>query len=100
MPFTRTSPGNRSLATLQEAIQDQEVVLGYLINLSPIDTGNNRVTYAGIAGTDDIPPDGKGTVLKVIAGHPPKEPGASLICSGPIFVEGTLQEVAAYRPDR
>ena len=100
MPFTRTSPGSRSLAALQAAIQDQEVALGYLINLAPTDSGNNRVTYAGIGGPNDIPPDGKGTVLKAISGHPQTEPGARLICSGPIFVEGTLQDVAAYRPHR
>ena len=97
MPYTRTSPGNRSLAALQEAIQDQEVVLGYLINLAPTDAGNNRVTYAGIDSPNEIPPEGKGTVLKAITGHPPTEPGARLVCSGPIIVEGTLQNVAAYR---
>jgi hypothetical protein len=100
MPHSRTSPGARPLADLQEAIQDQEVALGYLINLAPTDAGNNRVTYAGREGPNTIPPEGKGTVLRVISGHPPAEPGARLVCSGLIFVEGALQDVAAYRPDR
>lgn len=100
MSHSRTSPGARPLADLQKAIQDQEVALGYRINLAPTDAGNNRVTYAGRQGPNTIPPEGKGTVLKAMTGHPPTQPGARLVCSGPIFVEGTLQDVAAFRPDR
>ncbi len=100
MPVFRTSPGDRSLAALQEAIQDQEVVLGYLVNLAPTSGGNNRIAYAGVGTEADIPPEGKGTFLLIIAGHPPAQPGAQLVCSGPIFVEGALQDVAAYRPNR
>jgi len=99
MPVFRTSPGDRSLAALQEGIQDQEVVLGYLANLAPTSGGNNRIAYAGVETEADIPPEGKGTFLLIIAGHPPPQPGAQFVCSGPIFVEGALQDVAAYRPD-
>jgi hypothetical protein len=98
---TRTAPGSLTLSELQERIQGPEDSIGVLRNIGLTDAGSIGLTDAGtncLAFDDsELPGDDKQSTLQIVAGHPPEKPGFVLICFGPIFIEGVLQQVAVYR---
>jgi hypothetical protein len=88
---------NEDLQHLQQDIQDAEVISGVLVNIGVMES-ENVLAFIGANRPEDIPAEGQGTILEVVAGHPEKKPGFTLVCFGPIFVQGELKPVAAYRP--
>jgi hypothetical protein len=86
--------GTLGLQQLQSDIQGAEGVRGVLLNIGLTETGNSLA----FTGGGDIPDPEKGTTLEVVAGHPANRRGFTLVCFGPIFVQGELKSVAAYRP--
>jgi len=86
--------GTLGLQQLQADIQGAEGVRGVLLTIGLTETGNSLA----FAGGGDIPDPGEGTTLEIVAGHPANRPGFTLVCFGPIFVEGALKPVAAHRP--
>jgi len=90
---TRTAPGSLTLDELQQRIQDTEVAVGVLRNIGLTDAGSNRLSF----DDSELPDDEKLSTLQIVAGHPPEKPGSVLVCSGPIFIADSLQQVAVYR---
>jgi hypothetical protein len=96
---TVTASSSLAIQELQEIVQSKERVLGKLCSMGVIDTDKDMLTFTVFNGPDDIPPAGKRCSLEIVAGHPAEKVGFTLVCFGPIFVEGTLKPVAAYRPN-
>ena len=90
---TRTAEGSLELGELQQRIRDTEDTLGVLRNIGLTDGGSNRLTF----DDSELPADEKRSTLQIVAGHPPVNPGSVLVCFGPTFIEGSLQQVAVYR---
>ena len=90
---TRTAPGSLTLDELQQRIQDTEVAVGVLRNIGLTDAGGNRLSF----DDSELPDDEKLSTLQIVVGHPPEKPGSVLVCSGPIFIADSLQQVAVYR---
>jgi hypothetical protein len=90
---TRTAAGSLRLDDLQQRIRDTEDDLGVLRNIGLTDAGNNRLIF----DDSELPDDQRRTTLQIVADHPPVIPGSTLVCSGPTFIEGSLQQVAVYR---
>ena len=90
---TRTADGSLDLGELQQRIRDTEDILGILRNIGLTDAGSNRLTF----DDSELPDDERRSTLQIVAGHPSANPGSVLVCFGPIFIEGSLQQVAVYR---
>jgi hypothetical protein len=86
--------GTLDLQQLQKDVQGAEGVRGVLVNIGLTETGNSLA----FTGDGDIPDPEKGTTLELASGHPERKAGFTLVCFGPIFVQGELKRVAAYRP--
>jgi hypothetical protein len=86
--------GTLALQQLQADIQGAEGVRGVLLNIGLTETGNSLA----FTGGGEIPDPGKGTTLEIVAGHPARKSGCTLVCFAQIFVQGALKPVAAYRP--
>ena len=90
---TRTAAGSLRVDELQQRIRDTEDTIGVLRNIGLTDAGNNRLTF----DDSELPDDQRRSTLQIFTGHPGEIPGTVLVCSGPTFIEGSLQQVAVYR---
>ena len=97
--LTVPESGNLDIQQLQEIVRSKEMTVGRLCTIGLTDNGDLRLTFNVIDGADDIVPAGKSTSIQIVNGHPENRPGFTLVCFGPIFVEGELKSVAAYRPN-
>ena len=85
--------GTLQLGELQEFIQHQEIVFGFLLALCPNNSGKNDLCFAGLRGR--VPTPGERTILR--AATAPKPNGSKLTCLACAMVDGEPIQVAAYR---
>lgn len=87
-----TAQGNQDIAAFQLLIQQQEGIMGPLISLwsePPL----NVMTF----GVGPSPDADHRTILATYTDHPPAKDGFFLFCAGSCLIDGSVQQVAAYR---
>lgn len=84
---------NYTLQELQLFIQQQEELLGSLVDL-----GNDSSQTVIEIDDDQLPPSTLTILKPTIGDAAPSVAGYDLVCTGICFIVGQHQEIAAYRP--
>lgn len=86
-------PSNYTLQKLERLIQQQEELLGALVDL-----GNDRTQTVIVIDDDQLPPSQLITLKPTIGEATATLSGYNLVCTGICFIVGQRQKIAAYRP--
>jgi hypothetical protein len=86
------APSNYTLQKLELLIQQQEELLGALVDL-----GNDGAQTVIVIDDDQLPPSKLISLKPTIGEATPHLSGYNLVCTGICFIVGQRQKIAAYR---